>query len=113
MWLLSFLIGSVGRWLLIGAAAAAILAGAYVWGRMDCTAAANVRHLEAQVDMLTRTLERRERITRADNAQRELDQAALAELDTQNRELSDELQDRDGCGLSGDTVQKLRQFWAR
>lgn len=113
MWFLSFLIGSIGRWLLIGAASAAILVGAYAWGRMDCKVAANVRHLEAQVDVLKRTLERRERIARADNAQREIDQAELDRRDAQIRELSDELQDRDGCGLSGDTVQRMRQRWAK
>jgi len=113
MWFLSFLIGSVGRWLLVGAAAAVILAGAYVWGRMDCKAAANVRHLEAQVDMLTRTLERRERIARADNAQRELDRARLDDAREDNRKLEHDLKELAGSCLPDDVVDRVRRGWRR
>jgi outer membrane murein-binding lipoprotein Lpp len=111
MWFLSFLIGSIGRWLLIGAASAAILVGAYVWGRMDCKVAANVRHLEAQVDVLKRTLERRERIARADAEQAAQGREALERHDNTDRELSDEMQgDDSGCFKSPDT-DRVRRYW--
>ena len=111
MWLWTFLIGSVGRWLLIGAAAAVILAGAYALGRMDCTAAANVRHLEAQVDMLTRTLERRERIARADAEQAELDREALERHDQTDREVTNEMQGDNGGCFERDDTERVRRFW--
>jgi hypothetical protein len=113
MWFLSFLIGSVGRWLLIGAAAAAILAGAYIWGRMDCTAAANVRQYQATVDSLRRIIERREAKRLADDAQAIEDRAILDEAREDNRKLEHDLKELTGSCLPDDVVDRMRRGWRR
>jgi ornithine cyclodeaminase/alanine dehydrogenase-like protein (mu-crystallin family) len=113
MWFLSFLIGSIGRWLLIGAASAAILVGAYVWGRMDCKAAAEVRQYQEIVVWLNREIERRAARTKADNTAREADRARRAELDAEIRNLTNDLENADRECLSSDSIDRLREFWRR
>jgi len=113
MWsrVFGFILGPIGMWVAIGIAISAAGAGGYIWGRMDGKAAVQVRHLEAQVDMLKRTLERRERIARADAEQAAQGREALERHDKTDRELSDEMQgDNGGCFKPPDT-DRVRRYW--
>lgn len=113
----AFFAGGILRWLTIaGGGIAIILAaygGGYLHGQVNSKNAAEVRQLEATVEHLQAEIARRDARTEADNAAREADRAELERLDETIRELSDELQNRDGCGLSDDTAERLRRGWGR
>ena len=115
MW--AFFFTPIGRWLAILGIGAFTLVGAstaaYIKGRLDCNSAAQVRVLKDTADYLAREIARRDARTQADNAQREIDRAELQRLDEENRKLGNELKDRDSCGLSDDTVDRLRKRWGR
>jgi hypothetical protein len=85
-------------------------AGAW-WGYSKCSTAAQVRQLQAERDMLRRTLEKREQIARADAEQAERDRAELATLDATNRNLTDELENAARICLDSPHTERLRGIW--
>jgi len=102
----SFLLSPVGRWLAGAVIVAALLGAAYVKGRSDCSANAELRKARAEVEYLSKRLAELDALAKRDAARAEADRQYIAELEAR----IDDTPENDNVCLPADAAGRVRNI---
>jgi len=108
--MLAFFLGGIGKWLLGGVFAAAVVAGAIAWHSMNFVSKAEVKQCKAYVSELIAASKEKERIGIQAEKEREVDEKKIDEMEKENERLNAE--DRKGDDpvfLDSDDLKRLRR----
>jgi hypothetical protein len=103
--MITMLFSPIGRYLMIAAAAALLIGGAYIKGRRDCGAIHASAALKAEVEVLKHRIGVTEQLRAQDGAKAEADAAEIAKL----KELIDATPSNPTACLDRSGAERLRR----
>jgi hypothetical protein len=104
--MLAMIFSPIGRYLMMAAAAAILIGGAYIKGRRDCSAIHASAALKAHVEVLQHRIGVTEQLRAQDGAKAEADAAEIAKL----KELIDATPSNPTACLDRDGADRLRKL---